>query len=141
MKHPIHPLLVHFPIACWVLASLADFGGLGWRPEWLWPTAAGLIAVGCGFGLLAAGAGFLELIKLGPEHPAQRTAMAHMTLALMTWCLYAGALVLRVRGGALVPPGTAALALDALGLASVLVTGWLGGQLVYRHGVGVMRQD
>ena len=137
MKHPLHPALVHFPVACWVLAPLADFGGLLWRPESLWPASAGLAGMGCAFGLLAAGAGLLELTKLGDEHPAARTAMRHMTLALTTWCLFAGSLVARVHGGALVPPGALAFVLDAAGLVGVLATGRLGGTLVYVYGVGV----
>ncbi|WP_297829788.1 DUF2231 domain-containing protein [Thermomonas sp.] len=141
MKHPLHPALVHFPIACWVLASLADFGGLGWHPEWLWPVSAGLAALGCILGLLAAGAGMLELTKLDGEHPAGRTAMWHMTLALTTWCLFAGSLVVRMRGVTPLPPDALVLALDGAGLVGVLATGWLGGTLVYVHGVGVGRRE
>lgn len=141
MKHPLHPALVHFPVACWVLAPLADFGGLIWRPEWLWPASAGLAGLGCAFGLLAAGAGMLELAKLDAEHPAGKTAMRHMLLALTTWCLFAGGLVARVRGGALVSPNALVFALDVAGLIGVLATGWLGGMLVYGHGVGVDGRD
>lgn len=137
MSHPLHPALVHYPVACWTLAALADFAGLAWHPDWLWPAAAGLAALGCAFGLLAAGAGLLELARLGNGHPATATALWHMLLALTTWCVFAGSLVARVRGGALVPPGTLVFVLDAAGLAGVLATGWLGGTLVYRHGVGV----
>ena len=28
MRHPLHPALVHFPIACWSLATAADLAGL-----------------------------------------------------------------------------------------------------------------
>ncbi len=137
MRHPLHPALVHFPVACWVLAPLADFGGLVWRPQWLWPASAGLAGLGCAFGLLAAGAGMLELMKLGNDHPASKPALWHMLLALASWCLFAGSLVARVRGGALVPPDALVFALEAAGLVGVLATGWLGGTLVYGYGVGV----
>ena len=59
MSHPVHPAVVHFPVACWVLATAADVLGLFWAPPWLWPLAFALAVLGCGFGLLAAAAGFL----------------------------------------------------------------------------------
>ena len=137
MKHPLHPALVHVPVACWLLAPLADFGALLRWPEQLALASAGLAGIGCAFGLLAAGAGMFELVKLGPEHPASRTAMRHMGCALLTWCLFAASLVLRARDGAWGVAGPAVLALDAAGLLGVLITGWLGGTLVYVYGVGV----
>lgn len=141
MKHPLHPALVHVPVACWLLAPLADFAALLRWPEPLWLAAAGLAATGCAFGLLAAGAGMFELMKLGNEHPASKTAMRHMGVALLTWCLFAATLVVRAHGGAWGDPGGLVLVLDAAGLLGVLITGWLGGSLVYVHGVGVARRD
>ncbi len=137
MKHPLHPALVHFPIACWALGTVADGLGLWWYPTELQWFAAVLIAFGCAAGLVAAAAGFVELLKLSDGHPAERDAYTHMTLALVSWCLYAGSLFLRVAHRELVPPGTVALALSGVGLATLLATGWMGGKLVYGHGVGV----
>lgn len=137
MSHPLHPALVHFPVATWALATLAD------GVAWLWPDAlpvrcAGLlIAVGCALGLLAAGAGFWELLKLPAAHSAGRAANLHMGLALLTWCLYAGSLFLRLGQQQLIVANVWALLFSGLGLLALLATGWLGGQLVYRHGVGV----
>jgi len=137
MSHPVHPAVVHFPVACWSLATVADVVGLLWAPPWLWPLAFVLTVLGCVSGLLAALAGFLELLKLPAEHPAGSTANAHMGLALTTWCLYAGSAFLRLHDQQPVPPGTWALALGGAGLLSLLATGWLGGKLVYGYGVGV----
>lgn len=146
MRHPLHPALVHFPIAAWVLASLLDGVGMV-RPQPLLAQAtAGLLAFGCVAGLLAAGAGFLELLRLPDGHPAERAAYRHMALALTSWCLYAGSLALRVHGThwsqmQLVAPGVAALALSGVGLLAVLITGRLGGTLVYGYGVGVQERE
>ena len=137
MSHPIHPVLVHFPVACWALATVADGVGLWWSPSWLWQLAFALAVLGCAFGLLAAAAGFWELLKLPAEHPAGGTANAHMGLALATWCLYAGSVFLRVHDKLPVPPNTLALVLSGAGLLALLATGWLGGKLVYGYGVGV----
>lgn len=139
MRHPLHPALVHFPVACWTLATLADATGVLHPDARLAQCAAGLMAVGCAIGLLAALAGFVELLRLPPAHPAGRDAVTHMALALVAWCLYAGSLVLRidVEAGVLRRPDIAALAASALGWVALLGAGWMGGTLVYRHGVGM----
>lgn len=137
MRHPLHPALVHFPVACWTLATAADVAGLLLDGPDPWRLALALLAIGCAFGALAAAAGFLELLKLPAEHPAFALANAHMGLALLTWCLYSASLFLRLHGGLAWPPGTPALALSGAGLLGLLATGWLGGRLVYGHAVGM----
>ena len=141
MSHPVHPAVVHFPVACWSLATLADVVGLFWAPPWLWQLAFALTVLGCAFGLVAALAGFWELLKLPAEHPAGSTAHAHMGLALTSWCLYAGSALLRLHDRQPLPPDTWALALGGVGLLSLLATGWLGGKLVYGYGVGVTPRE
>ncbi len=136
MKHPLHPALVHFPIACWSLATLADIAGL-WSTRWpFWQWSLGLLIVACAMGLVAAVAGFLDLLNLSPEHPANKDANRHMVMALTTWGLYAFSLVARMEGMQPVPPNVIALVLSGLGLLALCATGWLGGKLVYVHGVG-----
>lgn len=137
MSHPVHPAVVHFPVACWSLATAADAVGLFWAPPWLWQLAFALTVLGCAFGLVAALAGFWELLKLPAEHPAGSTAHAHMGLALTSWCLYAGSALLRLHDRQPLPPDALALALSGAGLLALLATGWLGGRLVYGYGVGV----
>lgn len=136
MRHPLHPALVHFPVACWSLATLADIAGLWWARWPAWPLATAMLVVGCAGGLAAAVAGLWELLKLPPEHPAAADANRHMLSAMGAWCLYAGSLALRLPDLRPVPPGTAALALGIAGFAALAATGWLGGKLVYVHGVG-----
>jgi uncharacterized membrane protein len=125
MKHPAHPALVHFPIVCWSLASLADGAALFAWPVQLQLLAAVLLAIGCALGLLAAAAGFVELLKLPEGHPAERTVTIHMSLALTSWCLYAGSLFLRIEQQHLIAPNVWALLLSGLGLLMLLATGWL----------------
>src|SRR5699024_3929686 len=52
MRHPLHPALVHFPIAGWTLAVVADFSGL-FLGEAAWSWSAGLLAMGCAMAVVA----------------------------------------------------------------------------------------
>lgn len=135
-NHPLHPALVHFPVACWSLATLADIAGLWWTRWPLWQLAAAMLVVGCAMGLLAAAAGLLELLKLPPEHPAAADANRHMLAALGAWSLYALSLFLRLQGFMPMPPDAPALACSVAGFLALAAAGWLGGRLVYAHGVG-----
>jgi uncharacterized membrane protein len=88
--------------------------------------------------VVAASAGFLDYLALGATAPrAVRTATAHLAVMLSVTCIAAIDLVYR---GAEPPTGAglvlhvAALVLVAGGLGA---GGWLGGHLVFHHGVGV----
>lgn len=131
-SHPIHPALVHFPVALWPVSLLWDIVGL-WRgdPLWwqlsFWCLALGLIAA-----LPAIAAGFMDYTSLPNDHPALGTANAHMLI--MASATIAFLVSLLVRGG---PAATTlAIGFSALGTALLVAGGWLGGTLVYRHGVG-----
>lgn len=138
MSHPLHPALVHFPIACWSLATAADVASLWWgKPAWM--LAGVLLALGTLTALAAMAAGFVELLKVGAEHPASRDLNRHMLLMLTAWCLYAASLFLRLQGATPTQPGTVDLGLSVVGFVVLGVGGWFGGKLVYGHGVGVAK--
>jgi len=134
MRHPLHPALVHFPVACWSLATLSDFAGL-WLGESAWQWSAGLLLVGCAAGLLAMAAGLLELSRV-PEGPALRDVYLHMGLMLTAFALYSTRLLLRVDHLQPLAPDVLSLWLDVAGFAALAIGGWLGGRLVYGHGIG-----
>lgn len=133
-RHPLHPALVHFPIACWSLAAAADFAGL-WFGEAAWRWSGGLLAVGCVMALLAMLAGMIELPRV-PEGPALRVAYWHMGTMLLAGTLFTVRLLLRLEDMRPLAPDTLSLLLDAAGFFCLAVGGWLGGTLVYHHGVG-----
>ena len=58
--HPIHPMLVHFPIAFWSTAGACDVAGLFYRDFRIVEAAYACIALGVVAGLVAAAAGFME---------------------------------------------------------------------------------
>lgn len=134
MRHPLHPAVVHFPVACWSLATASDFASL-WLGETAWQWSAGLLAVGCGMAVLALVAGLIELVRV-PEGDALRDAYLHMAAMLTAFALFTARLLLRQEGLQPLPPDGVALVLDALGFTALAVGGWLGGRLVYGHGVG-----
>lgn len=138
MSHPLHPALVHFPIACWSLATTADLASLWWG-EPAWRLAGVLLVVGTLTALAAMATGFIELLKVDAQHPATGDLNRHMLLVMTTWCLYAASLFLRLQGTSPSAPGKIALGLSVAGFAVLAVAGWFGGKLVYAHGVGVDR--
>jgi uncharacterized membrane protein len=134
--HPLHPVLVHFPVACWTIGVGADlFGSVSGHAGW-WSFGFVCLSIGLVTGIAAILAGFLEFALLPKQHPALDTATLHMTWALVAWSLFAFTLLLRNESPA-EQPSPWAMAASLGGLAAMLGVGWLGGRLVYRFGVGV----
>ena len=134
MRHPLHPALVHFPIACWSLAVVADFASLHFgSAAWSW--SGGLIVVGCAMALVAMVAGMIELARV-PEGPALRDAYLHMVAMLAALTFFAARLLLRLDHFQPLAPDGLSLVLDGGGFLALGIGGWLGGRLVYGHGVG-----
>ena len=140
MRHPLHPALVHFPVACWSLATAADLASLAWgEPAWRF---AGIVLVtGIGFSIPAMLAGFLELAGLGPDNPAIKDVNRHMLMVMCALACYATSLFLRLHGTTLIAPGLLAIGLSVLSILCLGVAGWLGGKHVYGHRLGVSPPD
>jgi uncharacterized membrane protein len=136
MSHPLHPALVHFPIACWSLATVADVASLAWgKPAWM--LAGALLAIGTVAALAAMATGFIELLKVDAGHPATRDLNRHMLLVMAAWSAYAASLFLRLDGRTLTRPDAVDLGLSVAGFVVLCVAGWFGGKLVYGYGLGV----
>lgn len=136
MRHPLHPALVHFPIACWSLATAADLASLVWG-EPAWRFAGMLLVAGIGFSIPAMLAGFLELVKIAEDHPAIKDVNRHMIVVMTALAFYTASLFLRLQGSTLTEPSVLAIASSVAGFLFLCVAGWLGGKLVYGHRLGV----
>ncbi|WP_374012543.1 DUF2231 domain-containing protein [Pseudoxanthomonas koreensis] len=138
MRHPLHPALVHFPVACWSLAVAADVASL-WLGQAAWQWSAGLLAVGGAMALVAMLAGMAELPRI-PEGAPMRDAWVHMSAMLAAFCLFTARLLLRLDQLQPLAPDPLALALDGGGFIALVIGGWFGGRLVYGHGIGQDRR-
>lgn len=133
-RHPLHPAIVHFPIACWSLAVAGDIASYGFgqaTSSW----SAGLLAIGCAMALLAAAAGLAELRRV-PEGPALHDTWMHTGLMLAAFAFFAARLLLRLAQLQPLPPNGESLLIDLCGFSLLTVGGWMGGRLVYGHGIG-----
>lgn len=139
MRHPLHPALVHFPVACWSLAVAADVGGL-WLGEIAWGWSGGLLAVGCTTAVLATLAGMIELPRV-PDGAPMRDAWAHIGAMMTAFTFFLARLLLRLDHLQPLAPDTVSLMLDAGGFIALALGGWFGGRLVYGHGVGRARPE
>ena len=140
MRHPLHPALVHFPIACWSLATAADLASLAYG-EPAWRFAGVLLLAGIGFSIPAMLAGLFELAKLAQDSPAIKDVNRHMIMVMAALSCYLASLFLRLHGMHFVEPDLLAIGLSVLGFLCLGVAGWLGGRLVYGHRLGVSPPD
>ena len=131
--HPIHPMLVPIPIGLWIFSLVCDLIHAGGSSNPAWATVA-LYTMGGGIvgALLAAVPGLIDLLSLPPG--PRKTAITHMAINLTVVVLYVINFWLRVNS-----PDKAGTAvwLSVIGIGLLVVSGWLGGKMVYEHGVAV----
>jgi uncharacterized membrane protein len=137
MRHPLHPMLVHVPVACWLLAPLSDGAALAAGGPVLWTLSALLLGVGVAWGALAATAGAMDYARAHAVAP--RLVNAHVLLMGGAWTIALLSLLGRIgadRQVAVPPPWWAVAA--CFGTALLMIAGaWCGGEMVYGRGIGI----
>lgn len=134
--HPIHPMLIGFPIAFLLSALVCDIlyvntGASGWAVAALWLVGAGVVTA-----LVAAAFGFIDFF--GEERVRELPdAWQHMVGNLIAVGLAAVSWALRVTQGAEAAVMPWGLTLSVAVALILGYTGWKGGELAYRHRVGV----
>src|SRR4249919_1370636 len=139
-KHPIHPMLVVFPIGLWIFSLACDLIRVAGGTASAWPTVAFYTMVGGLIGaLVAAVPGFIDLLFYkGGAPPVMKIALTHMGINLTAVVLYAINIWLRSSGPSDIGAAMGVpVLLSIVGVALLFVSGWLGGQMVHVHGVGV----
>jgi uncharacterized membrane protein len=134
--HPIHPMLVVFPLGLLATAAIFDVlyliaGNLAFPTVSFYMIAAGVIG-----GLLAAIFGFIDWLGLQGNSRAKRLGLWHGIGNFVIVVLFVISWLLR-RDNANLVPDSLALILSFAGAGLALITGWLGGELVYRLGLMV----
>jgi uncharacterized membrane protein len=132
-------MLIPFPIALWVFSLIADLiylwrGNPAWR-DWIafYTLLAGIIGAA-----LAAVFGIIDWLSI-KDREVKRTADWHARLNVIALLIFAASFYLRTAGGASLVGGsyTVPVLLSVVGVILITISGWLGGELVFRHGVAV----
>lgn len=133
--HPLHPMLVPFPMVCFIGALITDLAyfasaNIMWSNFSIWLITAGLV-----MGSLAALTGLIDYAG-DRRVRAARPATAHMILNIGVFVIEMFNAFVHSRDGwtSVVPTG---LTLSIISVVLLGVSAWLGGSLVYKHGVGV----
>jgi uncharacterized membrane protein len=141
LGHPLHPLLVHVPMAVWPAALLFDLlsrAGVGGNA--MVRTSFFGIAIGLAVALLAVPTGVADWSGIKREKPAWKIGLWHMVLNAVVLILFAINFTLRLgtyREAAIVT--VAPLILSIAGTLVLVVSAYLGGRMVYAYGINVAR--
>jgi uncharacterized membrane protein len=141
LGHPLHPFLAHLPTALWPAALVFDIlSNLGVGGNAMVQTAFYAILLGLLAALAAAPAGFADWLDIKPDKPARRIGLYHMGINLTVVVLQVVNAILRWgEVGTAASVGALPLALSAVSTAALLVSGYLGGLMIYDYGINVAR--
>jgi uncharacterized membrane protein len=143
-----HPRFTSFPVAAYVFAAVFDLASLagGPRHPWagqLWHAGTFVLAAGSVFGLATLSTGFADLIRfarpalLRAAGTSGRMVAGHVAVMSVAFAIGAGDLAWRLHDHAATVTPPAIAGLSAAATATVIAGGFLGGKLVYGHGIGV----
>lgn len=134
MGHPIHPILVTLPIGLWIFSLVSDviflmhWGAPIWNDVAFYTMAGGVVGA-----LLAALPGLVDLLSI-EDRTVKTLGLSHMIINLLVVALFAGNVWLRMTAA---PDAMLPVSLSVVGILLLGISGWLGGEMVYVHGVGV----
>jgi uncharacterized membrane protein len=131
--HPIHGILVALPVGLLLFSLVSDvllLSGLG-AGEWA-VVARCTLAAGIVTAIFAAIPGIVDYLSLSGR--ARRIATYHLLLNLTVIGVFSMDFLLRLRTD---PYDKVPVVFSAIGIVLLAVSGWLGGEMVYRYGVGV----
>ena len=134
--HPVHPMLVAFPIGLWVFSFVFDVLGRISGNSTLWAAGFYCVIAGCVMAALAALPGVIDLFSVvPPQSTARQRGYVHGLLNSTALVLFIAIAV--YRGDSTAMPNGLSLFLSAIGVVIIGISGWLGGALAYRNQIGV----
>lgn len=141
-RHPVHPMLIPFPIALWIFSLVADLIYL-WRgnPVWKDWIAFYTLLGGTIGAAVAAVPGIVDWLSI-KDRKVKKLADWHARLNVIALIIFAASFYLRTMSGARLLGGsyTIPVVLSVVGIILITISGWLGGEMVYVHGVAVEPQ-
>ena len=140
LKHPLHPALVHVPTALWPAAFALDLLSQLRADNALVQLSFYSIFLGLLAALLAIPTGFADWTDIRREKPAWKLGLYHMILNVIITLLWGVNLILRVptfQSDEVVSVGL--IWLSGLATLLLLVSGYLGGRMIYAYGINVAR--
>ena len=141
--HPIHPMLIPFPLALWFFSLIADLIYL-WRGNPVWRDWIAFYALLGGIiGAVAAAIfGIIDWLSI-KDRTVKKVADWHARLNVIALLIFAASFYLRTTGGSEWVGGsyTVPLLLSIVGVILITISGYLGGELVFKHGVAVNPQN
>jgi uncharacterized membrane protein len=133
--HPVHQMLIVFPLGLLATSVVFDIIHLASGAAYAATVAYALIASGIVGGLLAAPFGLIDWVAIPSGTRAKRIGGLHGGGNVVVLALFA--ISLWLRSGLVQEPPMLSLLLSFCGAALAVVTGWLGGELVDRLGIGI----
>jgi uncharacterized membrane protein len=132
--HPFHPIIIPLPIGLWIFSLVSDlifkfgYGSAVWNDVAFYTLAGGIVGA-----LIAALPGLIDLLSI--ENPKSKSiGIWHMIINLLAVALYCINFWLRMQR----PPGdNLPIVLSVIGVVLIIISGWLGGEMVYVRGVAV----
>jgi uncharacterized membrane protein len=135
LGHPIHPMLIVFPLGLLPVAAIFDIIYLytqngHWADVSYWIIAAGVIG-----GLIAAVFGLIDWLGIPTGTRAKSIGLVHGLTNVVVVALFIVSWLLRRPNPA--APDLLPIVLGFVGVALSFLSGWLGGELVYRLNIAV----
>jgi uncharacterized membrane protein len=135
-------MLIPFPLALWFFSLIADVIYL-WRGNPIWKDWIAFYTLLGGIigAALAAVPGFIDWLSI-TDREVKKIANWHARLNVIALVVFAASFYLRTTGGASMVGGshTIPFLLSVVGVILITISGWLGGEMVFRHGVAVDQQ-
>ena len=132
--HPIHPMLIVFPIGLLATSAIFDVIGLLADNRTFHLVAFYMLAAGVIGGLIAALFGAMDWLAIPSRTAAKQIGLVHGAVNVVVVAVFIISGFVRRQ---IDNPENLSLVLSVAGLVLLSFGGWLGGELVFRYGIGV----
>jgi uncharacterized membrane protein len=142
-RTPLHPILVHLPIGCWIAALILDLTFMANHNPFVAASSFSCILLGLIGALIAAPVGLMDYAEINPKLIAKKLATTHLVLNLIVIALYAMNLFSRYQQNHGFPTEVSGtqLSLSIISVVILAVSGYVGGLLVFEFGIGLENHD